>query len=143
MVSDKALKCPKCGCPVGQRTASSPKRIINNGVSRRIDTNKGLYGVIGVLSSILLALGVFLLLSHNGDEKDMAQDTPSVSATTSDNVLDKAKSADGVKEERIENGDIEGNEDNGLFEDKEITVTNGCTIKMIAVYGGSFLMGGT
>ena len=143
MISDMAEECPKCGCPVGQITTSLPKRVISNGVSQRKDTNKGLYGVIGTLSLFLLALVVFLLLSHNSSEKVIAQDTPSVSATTSDKVLGKAKSADDVNGERIENGDIEGYEDNGLFEDKEITVTNGCTIKMIAVYGGSFLMGGT
>lgn len=143
MVSDLAAECPNCGCPVGQITAPSPKRDISTGVPQRKVTNKELYGVIGILSLFLLALVVSILLSHNGSEKDIAQDTPSVSASTLGQITDKAKSADDVKKERIEDEDVEGYEDNGLFEDKEINVTNGCTIKMIAVYGGSFLMGGT
>ena len=69
----------------------------------------------------------------------------SVNNLSSDNKTDYTKTIpeEEKKEELVEKEDVEEYEDNGLFEDKEIAVTDGWTLKMVAVYGGSFLMGGT
>ena len=69
MISDKATKCPKCGCPttkgsqphIYQETPQVQPSYYNdkNGGSSR----KWLYGIIGVLVALLIGLGLWMWYS--------------------------------------------------------------------------------
>ena len=68
MISDKAVKCPKCGCPTGLGAPPSSNRMIakDNIVfgSDKPDSRKWLYAVIGVLAAALVGITAFLLLRN-------------------------------------------------------------------------------
>lgn len=73
LISDKAIKCPKCGCPTGLGVSPSPNRMIAKGnivySSDKTDSRKWLYAVIGVLTAVLVAVTAFLLLRNTNAEE--------------------------------------------------------------------------
>lgn len=85
MISDRATKCPKCGCPITkgskphihQETPQAQPFYYDdkNGGSSR----KWLYGIIGVLVALLIGLGLWMWNSEssggNGQEAKIPSDT--------------------------------------------------------------------
>ena len=80
MISDKAQRCPRCGCPVGHGMASSPQRIVNNGsvddYPEKSSSRKWLYALIGLLAAALVGGGIVAYNKLSATEGDNSATTP-------------------------------------------------------------------
>lgn len=83
MISDKALKCPKCGTPVGLTQPSNQQ--LNNADSymytEESSSKKWLYPVFGILAVALLGLAAWFFLSNDDKQNQTGQIVGSTSMT--------------------------------------------------------------
>lgn len=102
MISDKAQRCPKCGCPVWQGMASSPNRIVNNGgvdyYPEKSYSRKWLYAVIGLLAAVLVGGGI---VAYN----KLSYDNENSAAATTDSTSVDGGQAPHVNPTQIPDGD--------------------------------------
>ena len=85
MISDKAMKCPKCGCPVEQaflqdssQKATTSENMVSNEPSfyeNESGSHKWLYAIIGVLAVVLIGLCIWAWQSGllDGSQKQANQ----------------------------------------------------------------------
>ncbi len=107
MISDKAIKCPKCGCLIRREMATLPNGSFKRGngetYSDSASSRKGLYAIIAVLATALVAFGVYFFISSSGkaggNEEENVETTAHVTngnvvantpSTTDDNVKQEA-----------------------------------------------------
>ena len=88
MISDKALKCPKCGCPVDKSTnlkqtlqAEEPQAQEPYYNEEEHSSKTWLYAVIGILAVTLIGLAAWLFLFNDNKHNQIEQIASSPSMT--------------------------------------------------------------
>ena len=73
MISDKATRCPKCGCPTKEETVehqdNAPSNVTPVYYEEESHSNKWLYGVIALLFAIIAGGGYWYCCHSKGDQK--------------------------------------------------------------------------
>ncbi len=97
MISDKAEKCPKCGCPIEKRDNTTQQEIANsyrpayNGNNRGWKSTKMLYAIIAVLVVALAVCGYWLFSNKGVSDKNMETDDSLAVAETKETMDEKKK----------------------------------------------------
>ena len=89
MISDKAIKCPKCGCPTKEETVLRQEDVARSDIpvyyEEESHTNKWLYAVIALLLAAIAYGGYFFY------EKNMVKENPEELLIDSSAVNDERK----------------------------------------------------
>lgn len=86
VISDRATRCPHCGCPVGQQIIYQPQQEmqapINYGQNNK--NNTWLYVLVAVLATLLVTLGIWAISSglFGGKEKEEVAKTSAPTLVT-------------------------------------------------------------
>ena len=91
MISDKAIRCPNCGCPTKEETVlyqdNAPSNVTPVYDEEENHSNKWQYGVIGVLAVALVGLGIWAWQSGLFDgAQEQANQIVSDTAITDENT---------------------------------------------------------
>ena len=95
VISDRAVSCPNCGCPVGRPAMQPQERPYPPYQPVEKKSNKWLYFIIGILLALTLGGTVLLISLLNSDKKSQVAkvqvDKDDVKSTDKDAAKDQSK----------------------------------------------------
>ena len=104
MISDRAVKCPKCGCPIENDTtqldANMGEQPVYYDEEEESNSHKWLYAIIGLLIAALAVGGYFYFDQQNKMEKKLQQLANDSIANDSIAKVEQARE-DSIKQEEL------------------------------------------
>ncbi|MBO4822518.1 MAG: hypothetical protein J5548_13765 [Prevotella sp.] len=106
VVSDKAVKCPKCGCPINEEThyfqsdepmvlRRQPNRGGGNG-------NKWLYAILSFLLAAVIGGGIFYFIDKNNQKEEVFQQQQQQSQHVADSIAKAQARQDSIDKLKAE-----------------------------------------